>query len=174
MIQNEKSIYNIRLSDAEISVMSKRQFKKYIDVRVNKVAFESMIKSDKSKVQNIIKCTKQAKDGKSKPQEYLRSTKLSTSEKQTLFDLRSRNFTCKSNTKTMYLDNMTCRLCQDANSYEDEMHTFQQCNLLIEDTNQAINFYDVYGTLSQQIEFIKKAMPIIRKRNIVMQIRNND
>ena len=74
----------------------------------------------------------------------------------------------------MYLDNMTCRLCQDANSYEDEMHTFQQCNLLIEDTNQAINFHDVYGTLSQQIEFIKKAMPIIRKRNIVMQIRNND
>ena len=174
MIQNEKLRYSIDLSDAEISMMSKNQFKKYVDLKVNKFAFECLVRSDKSKVQNIIQCTKQAKDGKSKPQEYLRSTVLSTLEKQTIFDLRSRNFTCKSNMKTMYLDDMSCRVCKDANSIEDENHTFQQCKILIDDTSSAIDFRDVYGTLSQQVTFIKKAMPIIRKRNILMKIMNND
>ena len=85
LMQSEKNKYNIELSDAEISVMSKNKFKKYVELKVNKVAFETLMSSDKSKVQNIIQFTKQSKDGRFKQQEYLRSTKLSTLEKQTIF-----------------------------------------------------------------------------------------
>ena len=154
--------------------MSKGKYKKYVDYRVNQVALESLMNCDKSKVQSIIKSTKIAKDGKSKSQEYLRTSKLTTLEKQTISDLRCRNFNCKGNTKTMYLDNMSCRMCLDPNSDEDEEHTFRLCKSLIDDTTPAINFQDVYGTLSQQIKFIKNAMPIIRKRNILLKIGNND
>ena len=174
MMLKEKIKYNIELSDEDISQMSKNQFKKYVDLRVNKVTFESLISSDKSKLQDIIKCTKQAKDGKSKPQLYLNSTRLSTFEKQTIFEIRCRNFNCKSNTKSFYVDNMSCRVCLDPNSYEDENHTFTECKSLLEDRTPVINYQDVYGTLLQQISFIKDVMPIIRKRNIFLQLSNSE
>ena len=68
--------------------MSKGKYKKYVHYRVNKVALESLMSCDKSKVQSIIKSTKVAKDGKSKIQEYLRTTKLTTLEKHNIFELR--------------------------------------------------------------------------------------
>ena len=74
----------------------------------------------------------------------------------------------------MYLEDMSCRVCLDSNSYEDEEHTFRQCKILIEDKTPTINFQDVYGTLPQQISFIKHAMPIIRKRNILLKYGKND
>ena len=80
MIQSEKLRYNIDISDEEISTMSKKHFRKFIDLKVNKVAFECLVSCQKSKVHTIIQSTIQARDGKSKPQEYITSTKLSTFE----------------------------------------------------------------------------------------------
>ena len=173
LVQEENRKYNIDLCDDEIAKMSKKQFKKLIDDAVNREAFRSLMSSEKSKVQSIIKCTQQAKDGKSKPQDYLLSKKLSTREKQTLFELRTRNFNCKSNQKSSFLADMTCRWCLNPNSYEDEKHTFQECTSLIDETKLRLSIQDVFGTLEEQVNFVKHAIPIIRKRTILTRIQSS-
>ena len=65
-------------------------------------------------------------------QKYLKTNELSTREKQSLFSLRCRSFDVKSNYKSLFSENMTCRICKDPNSYEDEIHTFN-CDVLTKD-----------------------------------------
>ena len=123
MIQSEKKIYKIDLSDKEVPQMSKTKSKSFINFKVNSEAYLQMVNTKKSKLEMIIKTSKQGKDGKSKPQPYLFTNKLTTEMKQMLFELRCRNFDVKSNQKSYYGDNMSCGICNDEDSYENEIHT---------------------------------------------------
>ena len=125
-----------------------------------------MVNTKKSKLEMIIKTSKQGKDGKSKPQPYLFTNKLTTEMKQMLFELRCRNFDVKSSQKSYYGDNMSCRICNDEDSYENEFHTFK-CPGLI-DHPREVNFEHIYGSLEQQTEFITANIGLIRKRKLIL------
>ena len=86
--------------------------------------------------------------------------------KQMLFELRCRNFDVKSNQKSYYGDNMSCRICNDEDSYENEFHTFK-CPGLI-DHPREVNFEHIYGSLEQQTEFITANIGLIRKRKLIL------
>ena len=65
--------------------------------------------------------------------EYLSTDKLSTSEKQLLFKLRTRKIPVKGNLSLMYKDDLSCRLC-NTNQTESQEHLLS-CSFLT-DTNE--------------------------------------
>ena len=90
-------------------------------------------------------------------QQYLQTVLLYKEEQQLLFSLRSRSYPVKSNFKTQYVgDNMTCRICADPSSYEDEIHLTLCSKLKCETDGQPLDFNDVFGPLPKQIKFIKQ------------------
>ena len=170
LIIKEKEKYNIHYTDEQIVRMGKSKFKKLVNTQVNTKAFDEYSNSTKSKLQGIIKSTKQAKDKKSQVQEYLSTNKLTTAEKQTLFELRCRNYNVKTNFSSNFLEDMSCRLCNDPGSIENEEHIFSAaCQSSIQVENSKSKFDDIYGSLNQQVQFIKTYMDYIRKRRIILK-----
>ena len=72
----------------------------------------------------------------------------------------------------MYEDDMSCRSCFEDDSVEDEVHVFEQCISFKEEMQVAnnIKFNQIFGTLEQQIHAIKFFMPIITKRDILLEL----
>ena len=64
---------------------------------------------------------------------------------------------------------MTCRVCLQVDSYEDEKHTFS-CPVLLEDieVDNHIEFVDVFGNLEGQVKAVKYFTKIIQKRNAII------
>ena len=175
MIQNEKLKYNISLSDDQISQMSKRSFKKIVDQKIEAIALLELLKCKKSKAQNIISYFNNK--NKTSMQPYLKTEMLSTVEKRTLFLLRSKNFNVKSNHKYMFdISDMKCRICLDPESYEDEIHTFLECQILLDglSVDKKVKFEDIYGPLNLQIPAVKNFIKIIDKRNIMLELREQN
>ena len=104
IVQNDKRTYEIDVTDDEITKMSKKSFKKYVDKKVNKRAFEELFESKKSKVKDLILITKSQlnQDYKLPMQQYLQTSELTTEAKKILFSLRCREFNLKSNYKSMW------------------------------------------------------------------------
>ena len=171
-MQSEKLKYDINLSDEEIGNMSKRSFKNIVDHKVNSLSFLNLTQSRKSKVEKIILQLSQKKNKKLHMQPYLTTNLLTTFEKQTLFSLRCRNFNVKSNYKTMYNGDMNCRICLDPQSFEDEEHTFS-CKVLTFglEIEEDVKFSDIYSDLPKQIHTIKYLKKIIKKCNLLLELR---
>ena len=87
-------------------------------------------------------------------QEYLKSSELSKCEQQLLFAVRCRSYYVKSNYKSQFKSDMTCRSCFDPMSYEDVDHIVKSC-LKFKDLigDEKLSFNDVYGSLQDQIKF---------------------
>ena len=173
LVNCDKTTYDINLSDEQISNTSKGIFKKYIEEKIYKKATEEILSSRKTKMQKIIESIKVNKKSKIISQNYNKSNKLTTFEKQTLFELRVFNFQTKSNFKSQYEDDMTCRLCCEKDSYEDENHTFFACSVLLEDmeVDKSIKFDDIFGSLKEQVKAIRYFIRIIQKRNAILECR---
>ena len=175
-ITQNKAEYKILLSDDEIRQMSKFQFKKYLETRIFQHSYEELFECKKSKLQNILQSIKLGKNKRIIMQNYLKSNILSVDEKQFAFNLRCRNFMVKSNFKTQYEDDMKCRICLEEDSYEDEEHTFFLCSVLLKDhsTDAEIKFEHLYGDLEEQIRAIKYFKQIADKRQLFLEIRNEN
>ena len=165
--------YNINLSDDQISAMSKGAFKQYIEERIYKKASEEILQSRKAKIRKIIESVKCDKKGKILSHNYLKTNKLTPSQKQTLFKLRVFNFQTKSNYKSQYEEDMSCRVCHQTDSYEDEEHTFFACKVLLEDieVKKDIKFKDIFGNIESQVKSIKYFTKIIQRRNIILELQ---
>ena len=176
LVKKDKEIYEVDLSDDEIAEMSKNKYKKYIEVQVNKRSFEELMSSKKSKVSRIVESIDKTKvrEYKLPIQEYLKTNDLSKEMKIVLFSLRSREYDLKVNYKSMYENNMQCRICQKEDSIEDEEHTFFQCESLIDigdiDRNHKVDH--IFGDLKQQLSVMQHIMEVTRKRNIIINLHN--
>ena len=92
-------------------------------------------------------------------QEYLKSEKLSTKQKQLLFKLRSSVTPNKSNFRQMYENDLSCILCRDPNTVENLQH-LRECPYLIGqpklgDRLKSIKCEDIYGQLDKQIKAVQ-------------------
>ena len=133
--------------------MSKARFKKMVNRQVNKFAYQWLLNIARvqSKCQKIIDSLK----GETlHMQEYLKSSELSKCEQQLLFAVRCRSYYVKSNYKSQFKSDMTCRSCFDPMSYEDVDHIVKSC-LKFKDLigDEKLSFNDVYGSLQDQIKF---------------------
>ena len=104
-------------------------------------------------------------------QSYLKTNELSTREKQSLFSLRNRSFDVKTNYKTLYNEDMTCRICHDPDSIEDKRHTFN-CSVLTKDEtiDNTIQFEHIFGSLSQQVKATKQFVKLMDKRRLILDM----
>ena len=172
LIKNDKLQYQINLSDREIADMSKASYKKYIEQKINLYFFNELMKSNKSKVQNTKNTLKHDNNFKIPMQPYLRTNELTTYKKQALFSLRNRSYNLKSNYRSMYEEDMRCRACLEDDSNEDKIHVFEQCSVFkneMESSNN-VKFSHIFGTLKQQINAILHFMPVINKRDIILEL----
>ena len=83
---------------------------------------------------------------------YLKSTTLNKSEKELLFNLRSKCHKSKSNFKKLYKNDTQCSL--GCPQYEDQRHTFTTCTKIPYKYSHAI-YEDIFGTLSKQEQAIQ-------------------
>ena len=171
-VQKDRLYYEIGLSDQEISDLSKSAFKKIVLKQINMKSICEFRESNQSKVQHILRSVQPDKKFKLPIQPYLKSQVITTVMKQQLFSLRNRSYDLKSNYKSLYVNDMICRICMDDQSREDEIHTFELCTELIERDQSDIKFIHVYGSLEQQIKAITYFSRISTKRNLILEIKN--
>ena len=149
---------SIELSEAEISNMTKYQFKKLVRTRVTEVAREYLVnlKQKHSKSANL-------SEEFEKMQDYLISNDLSTEEKQLLFKFRTRTYPCKTNFRRLYEPDLSCLICLREDSPEHLLQcTTQGINL------SGLNFNDIFGNIKQQIPIIKALKQITVNRNLLL------
>ena len=74
----------------------------------------------------------------------------------------------------MYEGDMKCRVSQDEESREDEMHTFHECSVLMQHINidPHITFDHVFGNIQQQISATKYYANIIKVRKVILEQQN--
>ena len=173
-VQNDKKIYNINLTDNQISEMSKNSYKNYIEKKINIKAYSELSESRKSKIQDMLRYNKLNKHGQLQLQKYLKTGKLSTIEKQTLFSLRSHNLNCKSNFSSAFHEDMSCRTCCDENTIEDEIHSLECPSVIDEDEkDNSIKFHHIFGSLDEQIKAVKYYIKVMNKRNLILELQQN-
>ena len=120
----------------------------------------------------MLKCAKTDKNGKIIMQSYLKSDQLTLEEKRALFMLRSKSFGVKSNFSNMFKSDMSCRICNNPQTFEDEMHTFNCIELTHDfEINSDIKFTDIFEDLPKQIDAIKYFLRIIKRRELVLELR---
>ena len=89
--------------------MSKSAIKKLVIKHIQRVSLGEIQQSGKSKIQSILTTIKPDKNYKLPMQEYLKSSLLTTREKQLAFALRSGSYNLKVNYKSRFDKDMKCR-----------------------------------------------------------------
>ena len=173
-ISQNKKEYGIIITDNEISSMSKSQFKNYIEDKILQKSLEELIYCKKAKLQNIQKSVLIQRNKRICMQYYLQTNLLSLSEKQFAFELRSRNYTVKSNYKSRFEGDMRCRLCNEEDSSEDEEHSFFHCVVIMKDhqIDRQVKYEHIYGELGKLVRAVKYFKQIAEKRKLLFEMRN--
>ena len=169
MIQHEKLIYNIYLSDEEISKMSKKQFKKIVYEQVDKFALNVLLErgANHSKSRSIINSMNKSNF---RTQPYLLCDELTRQEAQLCFALRSRSLDLKNNYKSKYRDELNCRTCKTGD-LEEESHLLVCSGLQVEEDFSKEDYTDIFSSnIQDQIRITKAFAKILRKRDIILQL----
>ena len=173
MIDEEKRKYDINLHDEEVQCLSKSKFRNIVNKSVNKFAFKSLLTKARSQTK-CLKIVEQLNEVSIKIQKYLLSDEMTREEQNLCFILRCHSFLVKSNYKTQFGEDMSCRGCHDPDSYEDEIHLTKSCRFLENERGKnVLEFNDVFGSLRKQIEFIKKFKLLARKWNLMLELQKN-
>ena len=99
---------------------------------------------------------------------YFSDRHFSKEDVQILFALRTKTINCKSNFKRQYGNDLTCRICTEEDSYEDEDHLLI-CSALTDGTS-TVQFSDVYGDVDSQYEAVKIFKKALRKRDVFLNL----
>ena len=171
MIQQDKQTFNMCLTDEQISNFSKKKFKKLVYESVDKFAFKFLLERGAihSKSKNIVSTLNKSK---LKTQPYLLCEEFSREEAQLCFRLRTRALDIKNNFKSKYKDDLSCRTC-DSGLLEDEQHLLLCSGLQIEDDVSSVKYDDIFSDLKSQIKTTKMYMKILRKREIVLEVKQD-
>ena len=75
--------------------------------------------------------------------------------------------------RNQFSDDMSCRICGDEESIEDEKHTFEECEELQENSDDnSVKVEDIYGNTKKQIDAIKVFSKKMTKRDLILEVRN--
>ena len=135
---------DIILSDEEIRGMTKLKFKHIIKekLQIKVMAYLIALQNKHTKSENL-QC-------ESKMQEYLTSSSLSISDKQFLFKLRSKMLKIKANYSSIYKGNLSCSLCLDEQTIENESHLLS-CIIINQNMEtKNVKYEDVFENVTKQ------------------------
>ena len=92
-------------------------------------------------------------------QSYLKSSEISTLNKQILFKLRTKMLNIKANFSSVNKNNLLCSLCKDMSTTENEEHLLV-CSVLanhpkLKDDIGQVKFEDVFSDEQKQFRAVK-------------------
>ena len=75
----------------------------------------------------------------------------------------------KSNFKTMFDNDMSCRNCSVNNTYEDEKHIFEECSVFCTERTEWSNvkYEHIFGTLEQHIKYHTAQLGLISRGGLI-------
>ena len=135
------------MNENDVSEMSKDMYKKVVKDLINKAVFEFLMnqKQTHSKLDEV-------EYTRLETQPYLKSNTLKTTEKELLFNMRSKCHKSKINFKKLYKNNLQCSLgCLQP---EDQRHIFTTCLKIPNHYSNTI-YEDIFGTLAKQEQAIQ-------------------
>ena len=147
--------------------MSKKEFKKWVKIRIQKSAFEYLLteKEKQSKIKNI-------KYKKFQMQKYLKSKLFSNEEIELLNKLRAKMLDVKVNFNTMYKNSVKCSIdgCQLDESQEHMMQTCQPLLDKLSFKNQNIKYQDLFGSTKRQIRVTQLYSELLEIRADILNL----
>ena len=75
---------------------------------------------------------------------------------------------CKTNFRNQYNNVLTCRICKENDSIEDEDHILN-CSVL-NDEGYGVQFSEVYGSADEQYRAVQVFKKVLRRRQIYLDI----
>ena len=159
-IDEDLRLCNIQLTEEEITKMKKNKFKKLVIQQVTVIAREYLLtlKGKHSKSAGL-------SEDYTMMQDYLTSDKLTTEQKQLLFQFRTRTFPCKTNYKTQDEPDLSCSICQEEDTPQHLLH----CLRIIDGVDtDGMKYCDIFGLTDQQIKFIKVLQKITVNRKKIL------
>ena len=167
-VESDKKYFNISLTDNELKTIKQDKFKNLIKKEAKKktVEYLNKLKTPHSKMDGIT-CDKL------ETQKYLKDKRLSASEVQLLFKLRTRMFNCKTNFKNNYKKDefLYCPLCiVGSDSQNHLLDCYVLKNSIIElRQNTVIKYENIFETIEYQVPAIKLLKIVIEKREVILE-----
>ena len=159
-ITEDKEEIGLLLTESEIKFMKKTKFKNLVKEKI-RVSAHSYLLEKKEKLSKLDNLTSDFNF-----KEYLSTDKLSISEKQLLFKLRTRMIPVKGNFSSMYKDDMSCRLC-NMNLTESQEHLFSCSFLKHANEGTSVEYLDIFHpNLEKQIRAVKHWSLLLKTRTI--------
>ena len=159
-IQEDMNDLGMEFEDNTIKNMKKAEFKKLVNSKIREAAHSYLLQEKErlSKLKNL--------SSEYQLKEYLQTNRLSTSEKQLLFKLRTRMIPVKCNFPSMYKDDLSCRLC-NSNTNESQEHVLF-CPGLVTHTNEdSVKYMDIFDQdLDKQVKAVKYWNLLLKTRAI--------
>ena len=162
--QIEKDLEDIGMEFDEemIKKMKKTSFRELIREKIKTASHSYLLqkKESLSKLDNL--------SSNYSMKDYLKTNKLSTQEKQLLFNLRTRMIHVKCNYGSSY-SSLLCSLC-DTNSEESQEHLLV-CPGLVEQppSNTTVQYLDIFGDLDKQVVAVQHWTRILNKRKVMLK-----
>ena len=166
-VKDDISDINLRLGEDDIKRLSKEEFQKIVKKKMNAHVTEYFlnVQAQKVKTQHYVI------DGSMKPAPYLFSDKLTVSEIQTLFKVRSRTISVKGNQSSSFINNMKCRICLVSSETQDHVINCERLKKDIQYLNtENLKPEMIFGSLDDQEEFTKVYHLLWMKRKELLNL----
>ena len=141
--------------------MEKSKFKKLVYTQLREVSREYLLSQKRKHTKlDFLKNTYRLDP-------YLASNSITTEEKQTLFKLRTRMVEVKTNFKSHYGQDLTCKFCSE----DDTQSHLLSCKELVAnlDTSE-VTYSDIYKDLNKQEEIARIYTLILKARSLKLKI----
>ena len=159
-IQEDLTYLDIDLDESEICSMKKLKFKKFLKTKIKEAGLKylSTLKNKHTKSKGLsVTCQMQS---------YLISSKLSLSEKQLLFQFRTRTYNCRANYKTQYGLNLACLICAEE---DNQIHLLQCKKTTLGVDLEGVQYSDIFSSIEKQVKIAKVLKKITSNREIIMK-----
>ena len=152
LLEADKTLFNIKLSDMEIASISKQKFTNFVKKKAGELTVQYLqkLKRKNSKSEHL-----DVSDMKTS--EYLLDGRFSNQERELLFSLRSKTVLVKENFKNAYQNNnMLCELCQLFSCTQSHPLQCPKLNTkIIIDKRIKLTEEFIYGDVEQQLLYVK-------------------
>ena len=173
-VKSEREKYDIGLSDEEIFKLSKNRFKNIVNKKVNTFAY-NYLKNKASKHEKSLKILDKVRNKSVlKRQEYLKENRLSKTDCQLLFKLRSKMTDVKTNFSHYYNNDVSCRTCEEPGVVENEEHLLVCKTLQSEVSDKEVKFDFVYQDIDKQTKALAVFKSVLRKREIIVNLEDEN
>ena len=152
-VQGDLKSCDINYTAEQIKSMSQFKFKRIVKeaIQLKVMAYLFALQNKNFKSEKLIL--------ESEMQSYLKSSEISTMNKQILFKLRTKMLNIKANFSSVNKNNLQCSLCKDMSTTENEEHLLV-CSVLanhpkLKDDIGQVKFEDVFSDEQKQFRAVK-------------------